>query len=121
MADSTNFEIFTPKGLATELGRRLARVRLARNVTQKTLAREAGIGLRTLRRLETGQSPTLDSFLRIAIALGLADDLLSAIPSHEIRPIERVDSPRRSERKRARPASTRGGDEPWSWGDEPHD
>ena len=120
MADNTNFHEFTPGGLITELGHRLARIRLARNVTQKTLAREAGIGLRTLRRLETGQSSTLDSFLRIAITLGLADDLLSAIPSHEIRPIERVDS-RRSERKRARFARTVTSKEPWAWREEPDD
>ena len=40
-------------------------------MTQKTLAREAGIGLRTLRRLEAGQPTSLDSFLRTALALGL--------------------------------------------------
>ncbi len=117
MADYRTYKAATPHGLEAELGRRLARIRLGRNVTQKTLAREAGIGLRTLRRVEAGESSTLDSFLRIAMALGLADDLLSAIPSHDIRPIERVDS-RRSERKRARPARTEVADEPWSWGDE---
>ena len=120
MADNRTYSMSIPHGLETELGRRLARIRLARNVTQKTLSEEAGIGLRTLRRVEAGQSPTLDSFLRIVIALGLADDLLSAIPSHDIRPIERVDA-RRSERKRARPARSSGADEPWWWGDESRD
>ena len=120
MTDNRTFSMATPHGLETELGRRLARIRLARNVTQKTLASEAGIGLRTLRRVEAGQSSTLDSFLRIAIALGLADDLLSAIPSDDIRPIERVDS-RRFERKRARPARISEADGPWSWGDESRD
>ena len=110
----------TSHGLEIELGRRLAKIRLARNVTQTALAAEAGIGLRTLGRLETGHSATLDSFLRIAIALGLGDDLLRAIPSHEIRPIERVSS-RRLERKRARPAKTRVPDEPWSWAAESDD
>ena len=110
----------TATSIGAELGRRLAKTRLARNVTQKTLARDAGIGLRTLRRLETGQSSTLDSFLRIVVALDLVDDLLLAVPSHEIRPIERVDS-RRSERKRARPSKTGKPDAPWSWGDESDD
>ena len=120
MADFHPNGTATPHGLETELGRRLARIRLARNVTQKTLAREAGIGLRTLRRVEAGQSSTLESFLRIAIALDLANAVLSSIPSHDIRPIERVDS-RRSERKRARPPTSGGVDEPWSWGDESRD
>ena len=112
--------VTTAQGLEAELGRRLARIRLARNVTQKALSEEAGIGLRTLRRLESGASSTLDSFLRVAIALGLAEDLLAAVPSHDIRPIERV-SARKSERKRARPARVRSSGEPWTWGDEQDD
>ena len=120
MIEERAYSLATPHGLETELGRRLARLRLSRNVTQETLAGEAGIGLRTLRRVEAGQPSTLDSFLRIALALGLAEDLLSAIPYHEIRPIERADS-RRTERKRARPARSRVAEEPWSWGDESRD
>ena len=108
------------RSLESELGRRMAGIRLSRNITQKTLAEEAGIGLRTLRRLESGASSTLDSFLRVAIALGLAEGLLAAIPSRDIRPIERV-SARKSERKRARPARVRAPEEPWSWGDEQDD
>ena len=120
MAANRTYRMATPHRLAAELGRRLARIRLGRNVTQKTLAGEAGIGLRTLRRVEAGESSTLDSFLRIAIALDLAEDLLNAIPSHGIRPIERVDT-HRSGRQRARPAKTGATGEPWSWGDESRD
>ena len=109
VVDST-YTTATSHSLETELGKRLARIRLARNVTQKALAKDAGIGLRTLRRFETGQSSTLDSFLRIAIALGLADGLLNSVPPQDIRPIERVTS-RRLERKRARPVRTREPDE----------
>ena len=89
MADYGIHGMTLSRDLEAELGRRLARIRLARNVTQETLSEEAGIGLRTLRRLESGASPTLDSFLRVAIALGLAEDLLAAVPSRDIRPIER--------------------------------
>ena len=106
----------SPHSLRNEVGIRLTKIRLARNITQKTLAEEAGIGLRTLRRLETGQSSSLDSFLRIVIALGLTDEFLVACPSHEIRPIERMDS-RRQERKRARPTKSVPDDTPWSWGE----
>ena len=117
MAAYETYGSTTSQGLEEELGRRLARIRLARNVTQKTLSEEAGIGVRTLRRLESGSSSTLDSFLRVAIALDLADDLLVAVPSRDIRPIERV-SARKSERKRARPARLRVSEGPWTWGDE---
>lgn len=120
MADYGTHGTTTVQGLEAELGRRLAGIRLARNVTQKALSEEAGIGLRTLRRLETGASSTLDSFLRVAIALGLAEALLAAVPSRDIRPIERVGA-RKSERKRARPARVRASEEPWTWGDERDD
>ena len=106
----------SPHSLRNEVGNRLAKIRLARNITQKTLAEEAGIGLRTLRRLEAGQSSSLDSFLRIVIVLGLTDELLGAFPSHEIRPIERMDL-RRQERKRARPTKSVTDNTPWSWGE----
>ena len=76
--------------LEFEIGSRLARLRLSRNVTQSMLAQDAGIGLRTLRRLETGESSTFDTFLRVALALDLGDAVLSAIPTGRIRPIERV-------------------------------
>ena len=107
----------TSVSLCAELGARLAKIRLSRNVTQEALAREAGIGLRTLRRLEAGGSCTLDSFLRIVIILGLADHLLSTIPAQDIRPIERIGA-RRSERKRARPARHQAPQKPWAWGED---
>ena len=106
--------------LQAEVGRRLARLRLARNVTQQRLAREAGIGLRTLRRLEAGQPTSLDTFLRVVIALELGDGLLIAIPSYDIRPIERVEN-RGKERRRARPKAGSQRSEPWTWGDETRD
>ncbi len=113
-------EALTSRALRIELGRRLARLRLARNVTQRMLAEEAGIGLRTLRRIETGQPCSLDSLLRVAIALGLAEGLLNAVPPREIRPIERVDLGGR-ERRRARPRKGASTDEPWAWADESSD
>ena len=113
-------EALTSRALRIELGRRLARLRLARNVTQRMLADDAGIGLRTLRRIETGQPCSLDSLLRVAIALGLGEGLLNAVPPREIRPIERMDLDGR-ERRRARPRKGVSTDEPWSWADDSND
>lgn len=109
----------TPRGLRTEIGGRLAQLRLARNVTQEALARDAGISLRTLRRLEAGSPCGLDSVLRVALALGVADAIASAVPASDIRPIERV-ATRGAERRRARPAKGEA-DTAWSWGEESRD
>lgn len=107
----------TPRQAELEIGQRLARLRLSRNVTQAALAKKAGIGVRTLRRLEAGESSTLDTFLRVATALDLEEAILSALPEGHIRPIERV-SKMGSERRRASPTSERPAKSTWTWGDE---
>lgn len=119
----TDYSIHTdvsPHGLKNEVGSRLAKIRLARNITQKSLAQDAGIALRTLRNLELGKSSTIDSFLRVVIALGYADELLGVFPLHDVWPIERMDS-HRNERKRARPDKSQSSDKPWSWGESQDD
>lgn len=110
----------TSPQIETEIGSRLARLRLSRNATQAMLAEDAGIGVRTLRRLEAGQPSTLDTFLRVALALDLGDAILDAIPRGQVRPIERVLRVG-SERRRARPQPERDPDPAWTWGDDPDD
>lgn len=105
------------RALAGELGSRLAKRRLSRNITQRNLAELAGINVRTLRRIEAGHPSTLENFLRIAQALKLDDALLAAIPSHDIRPMERIDSRRGAERQRARPKKPVQRKDAWTWGD----
>ncbi|MDE0695950.1 MAG: helix-turn-helix transcriptional regulator [Boseongicola sp.] len=110
----------TSQQLEAEIGTRLAQLRLSRNVTQSMLAKKSGIGLRTLRRLETGEPSTLDTFLRVALALGLGDAILGALPTGQIRPIERV-SRAGAQRRRARPRTREDRDHAWTWGDDPND
>ena len=104
--------------LAGEIGNRLSRRRLSRNITQQSLAESAGVSVRTVRRIEAGHSSTLENFLRVAQALKLDDALLAAIPSHDIRPIERIDSRRGAERQRARPKKSVERKAGWAWGDD---
>ena len=110
----------TSRQLEIEIGDRLARLRLSRNVTQATLAEQAGIGVRTLRRLEAGEPSTLDTFLRVVATLDLEDAILSSLPEGQIRPIERVSGKGR-ERQRARPAEKKPGQPTWTWGEETDD
>ena len=110
----------TPRQMETEIGYRLAQLRLSRNITQSMLAKEAGIGLRTLRRLEAGGPATLDTFLRVALALDLGDTILAVLPAAQIRPIERV-SRAGFQRLRARPRPELDRGPAWKWGDDPND
>ena len=71
----------TDEALMRLLGERLSGIRLARNLTQQQLAEQAGLGLRTVQRLELGAVATqLSGFLRVCRVLGLVENLEGFIP-----------------------------------------
>lgn len=55
------------------LGARAQHLRLLRNVTQQELATNAGVGIKALRRFEATGQGTLETGVRVAVALGVAD------------------------------------------------
>lgn len=104
------------------LGERLARLRLARNLTQAQLAEQAGLGVRTVQRLELGASATqLSGFLRVCRVLGLVDRLDSLVPELTPSPMAKLmlqgkERRRASGRKTA--ATAQVASTKWTWGDE---
>lgn len=108
----------TDTTVLAEVGERLARHRLQRNLTQSQLANEAGVSKRTLARLESGESSQLTNLIRVIRALGLLGNLDAFIPPPIPSPIERLRS-KAKERRRASPSTKK--DAPrskWTWGDE---
>jgi transcriptional regulator with XRE-family HTH domain len=102
----------------TEIGRRLARWRLDRNLTQGQLAAEAGVSRDTVQSLERGHNVTVVGLFRVLRALGLLDGLEQLVPEPLPSPIEQL---QRTERRRQRAAGAhaRGGERqpgPWTWG-----
>lgn len=112
----------TDETVLREVGRRLERHRLDRNLSQEKLAEEAGVGRRTVQRIEHGGSVQMTSFVRILRTLGLLDGLGTAIPAPLPSPMEQLAS-RGRQRKRARARRHRDEDDgkPWTWADEPGD
>lgn len=103
------------------LGQRLADLRLALNRTQAETARQAGIGVSSLRRLESGENASLDTFLRVLTALELSSGLSSWIPDAAVRPVDRVklSGQQRQRASGSRIADSRhGAASAWAWGDE---
>lgn len=106
------------EGLLVEMGVRLAQVRIQLNLTQAELARRAGVGKRTLERLEAGETTQARTLLRILRELNLLPMLEvllpepSARPSHIIKQVESL--PKRAAKKRVDEAKS----EAWKWGDE---
>lgn len=102
------------------LGERLARRRLAQNLTQAALAKEAGLGVRTVQRLEHGEAAThLAGFVRVCRVLGLAErlDLLVPAPSHS--EMELMEHLGESRRRASKARGTRGESTGWTWADSP--
>ena len=100
-----------------ELGRRLAQLRIGRQLSQAELARKAGIGKRTLERLEAGDTTQTKTLLRVLRELDLLERLERLLPEPKTRPAQAVKAeelPKRVSRKRGQ----KGGEEPWKWGDE---
>lgn len=107
---------FTDDAVLAELGARVQRARLAQNVTQAELAKEAGVSVPTLQRLEAGASVQVVSLLRVLRALGLLDHAELLVPADDVRPMEllaRAGGRRRRASRRGRPDP----DAPWTWGE----
>ena len=107
------------EALLAELGARLARLRLERNQTQAELAREAGVSLNTVRRLEDGASVQLANWIRVLRALDLVEGLDTAVPAELPRPLDLIERGRRRQRASGGgPAQKRPPKKGWTWGDE---
>ncbi|MBL0940032.1 MAG: helix-turn-helix transcriptional regulator [Gemmatimonadaceae bacterium] len=78
----------TTDEILRELGQRLQRYRLQQNRTAVDVARDAGIGLRTLERAEAGERPTLATFIQILRALGRLDAFEAFLPAPLVSPLQ---------------------------------
>jgi transcriptional regulator with XRE-family HTH domain len=114
----------TDEAVLAELGRRLERTRLERNLTQRELAAEAGVERKAAQRIEAGEPVRLTSFIRILRALGLLDSLDQLVPEPAPSPIELMKlhgkSRRRASGERSKRTPTQAPRAPtkWHWGDE---
>lgn len=100
------------------VGERLAQLRLARNLTQAALAREAGTSASSVKRLEAGANASLDTLLRVLKVLGLDGRLLDSLPAPGVRPVDRARLGGH-ERQRARPSATPAPTaSAWAWGED---
>jgi transcriptional regulator with XRE-family HTH domain len=109
------------QSILVELGERIAQTRLERNLSQAAVAAEAGIGVATLERLESGRATRLDTFVRVLRALGLIEALDQLVPAPLASPIEQLKLQGRRRRRAGAPRRARvEGGQPaqFQWGDE---
>lgn len=89
----------TPEVLR-EIGARLAQLRLQQNRTAAELAAEAGVGVRTLLRAESGENTSLETLVKVVRALGRLDAFDEFLPEPLVSPIQLAEDQVR-ERQRA--------------------
>ncbi len=73
--------------IAVELGRRIARSRLARNLSQGDLAARAGVSSRALWAVEHGEPSSVRTMVHILRALGMAGNLDLLVPEEAFSPL----------------------------------
>jgi len=78
----------TPEELQTVLGERLRRLRLNRNLDQRTTAEKAGISEKALRNLECGHGSTVETLMRVLKALEHLQGIEMLAPEISVNPLD---------------------------------
>ena len=106
----------TDEVLLKLIGERLAGLRLARNLTQQQLAEQAGLGLRTVQRLELGEAATqLSGFVRVCRVLGLVENLETLVPAPAASPMEQLKQQGQKRQRATGKNATAGKPAKWTW------
>ena len=105
------------KAILSEIGKRISRYRLNKNMTQETLANKAGVSRSTVQRTESGANIQFFELIRILRALDLLNNLESFLPKPAASPLQQLKMQGKV-RKRTRPDKKENKKEDWIWGDE---
>ena len=90
--------------ILAKLGARIKSSRLKQNITQESLAISANISLSSVKKIESGEIKSFDSFLRVLRVLGKLDIFQSMVDEEPLSPseyYELVNSTKKVTRKRA--------------------
>jgi transcriptional regulator with XRE-family HTH domain len=102
----------------SQLGERLARIRLDRNLTQAELATQAGVSKRTVERLEAGTVGTqLSGFIRVCRALGVIERFDLLVPEPVPSPVEQLKMAGRTRQRASTAKPAKPSVRKWQWGD----
>ena len=109
----------TDDAVLAELGGRLARIRLERNLTQAQLAEQAGVSKRTIERLESGAVATqLSGFIRVCRVLDVLERLDALISEPVPSPVAQLKLRGRQRRRASTAKAVRPSANKWQWGHE---
>lgn len=99
-----------------ELGKRIQDIRISMNLTQSEMADRSGVALRTVTRIENGESVKVESVLNVLRVLNGLPNLDLLLPEQILIPTEIVDYGKK--RKRVSSKKKLMEKKAWVWGDE---
>jgi transcriptional regulator with XRE-family HTH domain len=106
----------TDDALLKLIGERLARRRLTKNLTQQQLAEQAGLGLRTVQRLELGAAATqLSGFVRVCRVLGVVDRFELLVPEEPPSPMAQLKQQSRKRQRATGKKAAAAKPKKWTW------
>lgn len=113
IGDHMKITNLTPEAdILKEFAQRLVRIRKARGYSQSELAKEAGIGVATLRRIEASQDSRIVSWLKLLKALDMTAAIDSLLPETFLSPMAEAQAGTSRKRKTVTPSAG------IVWGDE---
>ena len=98
----------------SELGKKLKAYRIMKELSQQDLATKTGVSLRSISRLEQGESVQLETLFKIMTALGLGENIELLVPDQTRRPsfyLENTDDRPKRVRKKVKKNDFKWGDE----------
>lgn len=112
-------ESLSDEAILSEIGHRLAAIRLNRNQTRGQLAAEAGVSMSTLARLETGEVATrLSGFLRVCRALELLGAVDALVPKPAPGPLALLKLHGRPRKRASATGHVARPTKAWTWSDQ---
>lgn len=102
--------------ILVEIGERIAGRRLELHLTQADLAKEAGIGKRTLERVEAGKTAQVTTLIRLFRVLDLLSNLDQMLPEPKTGPIDILKRKGKPRKRAASGYKESNKEDAWTWG-----
>ena len=107
--------LLTDETILAELGARIKRHRVDRQLTQAEMAEQTGVSKRTVERIEAGDSAQLQTIVRMLRVLDLLQGLDHLIPEAGPRPMDLLKLKGKVRQRASSARTPEGSGKKWSW------
>jgi transcriptional regulator with XRE-family HTH domain len=112
-------KLLTDDAVLVELGSRIASRRLELQLTQASVAEQAGIAKRTLERMEAGKTSQLSTLVRVLRVLDATSGLENLLSASEVSPMDLLKHKEKVRKRASGLRATKAPETPWHWDETP--